>query len=306
MLRLGKWFLILGFLLLWGTLPVMADTAAELFARAEADLKAGKLADAVKAFNEAADAAPDNAEYAARAKQVKKVAALHALLETEDGDGPWTRIARALHLFYRGERINSEAIKIDKQLHKRLNSALSTALLADSLLADGQNAEAVKVIEGLPEKKRDLSLQAVRVIALARNGQKKEAAEALDTLTPPKEVCSGKYFILARANGAVGKNDEAAKLLTAAFAATPESKLANFQKAAKNSPDFATLVSDSKYASVWTTKTDPSLKHDHKHAENDGRSHCATCPSLDQVQDIQVDGKKSCPTDGAKAAEKAE
>lgn len=295
-----KALLVGGFLAsLLAAAPAIAETPAEAFARGQAQLREGKLDQAIEAFDAAAAADHDNAEYAARAKQLHKVAALQERLDKEKDDGPWTRIARALHLFYRSEHIDAEAVKIDQKIHERLKSALSASILADTLLATGRNAEVVELLDGLPDDQRDLGTSVVYVVALARAGRKDDAISAANAVKLPEDICPGKAFLLARMYGAVGRDEEAAKLLTTAFESTSAEKLPNFQKSAKENPDFATLVADEKYASLWTLKTNPALEHKDDHPKNDGRSHCMGCPSLDRVQDIATEGgEASCPTEG--------
>jgi thioredoxin-like negative regulator of GroEL len=284
-------------------IPGWADTSAEIYSRGQKLLREGKLEAAAKEFDQAAAAEPKNEEYAAKAKQLSKVFALQEVLAKEKDDGSWTRVARALHLFYRSEKLNDEALKLDRQIHSRLNSALSAGILADTLLALGKNDEAAELIEKLPEKQHSLDTDAVRAIALARAGKQKEAIDAVDAIKLPDEICAGKSYLLARVNGAVGRNEEAAKYLKKSFESTPPEKLPNFLNAAKSSPDFAKLLADDRYATLWTTTSKPSeQEHEHKHSHNDGRSHCLGCPSLDQVQDIPDGSKVGSDGDAAKPA----
>jgi thioredoxin-like negative regulator of GroEL len=238
---------------------VFADTPAEIFARGQQLLREGNFDSSAKQFDQATAAAPDNEEYAARAKQLQKVLALQKILDQEQTDGPWTRVARALHLFYRGEKLNDEALKLDRRIHERLDSALSAGILADTLLALGQNDEAAELLGKLPEDKRSLDTDAVRVIALARAGKQNEAIAAADAVKLPDEICAGKAYLLARLNGAVGRNEEAAKYLKQSFESTPPAKLVNFQKAAKSSPDFTGLLADDRYATLWKTGSNPAI-----------------------------------------------
>jgi thioredoxin-like negative regulator of GroEL len=283
--------------------PCWADTPADIYARGQKLLREGKIASAAKEFDQATSAEPKNEGYAAKAKQLKKVLALQDVLAKEKDDGPWTRVARALHLFYRSEKLNDEALKLDRQIHERLNSALSAGILADTLLALGKNEEAAELIEKLPEKQHNLDTDAVRAIALARAGKQKDAIAAADAIKLPDEICAGKSYLLARLNGAVGRNEEAAKYLNKSFESTPPDKLPNFLNAAKSSPDLAKLVADDRYASLWKTTSKPSeQEHEHKHSHDDGRSHCLGCPSLDQVQDIPDGSKVGSDGDAAKPA----
>lgn len=281
-------------------LPAWAETSVEFYSHGQKLLREGKIVAAASEFDKAASDEPKNEEYAAKAKQLKKVLALQEVLAKEKEDGPWTRVARALHAFYRSEKLNDEALKLDRQIHARLNSALSAGILADTLLALGKNNEAAELIEKLPENQHSLDTDSVRAIALARAGKQKEAIAATDAIKLPEEVCAGKSYLLARVNGAVGRNEEAAKYLKKSFESTPSNKLANFQNAAKSNPDFAKLLADDQYASLWNTTSKPSeQEHENKHPKNDGRSHCLGCPSLDQVQDIFADSKAGSKSDAA-------
>jgi tetratricopeptide (TPR) repeat protein len=284
------------------TIAVFAESPAEAVSRGRQQLRDGDLESAAKTFGQAAAAEPANKEYSAKAEQLRKVLQLRQVLAQELDDGPWTRVARALHSFYRTEKLNDEALKLDRQIHERLKSGLSASILADTLLVLGKNDEVAEVINSLPDSERTLDSDAVRAIALARAGKQGEAIAAADAIKLPEEICAGKAFLLARLNGAVGRNDEAAKYLKKSFESTPPEKLPNFQKAAKNSPDFAKLLADEKYAFLWNTAPKPAAQeHEHKHSQEDGRQHCLGCPSLDQVQDIPVAPK----SDGSKDAKPA-
>jgi tetratricopeptide (TPR) repeat protein len=275
-------------------LPAWAESPAEIYARGQKLLSEGKIEAAAKEIAQAASAEPKNDKYADKAKQLRKVLELQEVLAKENDDGPWTRVARALHQFYRNEKLNEEALKLDRQIHERLNSALSAGILADTLLAMSRNDEAAQVIEDLPEKQRDLSANVVRVIALSRAGRDKDALAAADSMELPADVCAGKAYMLARMNAAVGRFDDAAKLLKKSFETAPAAKLANFKKSAKNCPDFTKMLAEERYASVWTTVSNPPVsEHEHKHDESDGRSHCLGCPSMDQVQDIPKNEKET-------------
>jgi tetratricopeptide (TPR) repeat protein len=275
---------------------VFAESPAEIFSQGRQQLRDGNLEAAAKTFDQASAAEPANKEYSAKAEQLRKVLQLKQVLVKEQDDGPWTRVARALHSYYRSEKLNDEALKLDLQIHERLNSALSAAILADTLLTLGKYDEAVALIEQLPEKKHTLDTDVINAIALARSGKQQEALAAADAVKLPEEICAGKAYLLARLNGAVGRNEEAAKYLKKSFESTPPEKLPNFQNAAKNNQDLAKLLADPQYASLLSTGSNPAAQErEHKHPKNDGRSHCLGCPSLDQVQDIPVNGKEAKP-----------
>jgi thioredoxin-like negative regulator of GroEL len=296
-------FLASGLALWLGAEVARAESAAETFARGQTQLQAGDLEGALKAFSAAAADQQDNSEYKAKAETLGKVIALRGRLEKEEDTAQWTRIARALHTYYRQERLHDEALKLDRRIFGKLQSGLSASLLADTLLATGKNMDAAMLLASLPEEKQDLGTKVMRVIALARAGRKAEALAAAQKVPAPQELCPGKAYMLARMNAAVGLNAEAAKLLTTAFAAAPAARLAAFKETARQCPEFAVLAKEAEYAAVFATQSKGDHeKHEHTGTEN--RGHCMNCPSQDRVQDIAADGKPASDKPGSDSEKK--
>ncbi len=228
-----------------------------------------------------------------------KVLALRKRLDVEKDPDQWVRIARALHVYYLRREIYGEALALDRRIHKRLRSGLSASLLAQTLMAKGDNAEAARILADLPDEQQGMGTRATRVIALARTGRNDEALKAARRVSLPEHLCPGKAFLLARMNAALGANEEAARLLKKAFAAAPGSRLATFKQSARRCPEFKALFHDEKYAWVLQVQAENAQPdHDHDHGHGPG-GHCVGCPCQDRIQDIPT---KDQPEPGVKIA----
>jgi len=275
-----------------GCSEARCESAAEIFARGQSQVAAGNLDDGLKTLAAAVAADPINEEYTARFERLRKAVALRKQLDTEEDAAQWTQIARALHLFYHREKLYEAALEIDRQLHKRLQAAVSATLLAQTLMAMDRNAEAAETLQEIPEDQRELGSQSSLVIALARAGKMKKAAKLAKEIPVPEHLCPGKAYMLARMNAAIGDEPAAASLLKQAFSVAPAPKLPAFKAAALRCPELAALLEKDEYKELLDTQSLVIAAPDHDHDHVGG--HCATCPSQARVDDIAVKSDKDC------------
>ena len=99
----------------------------------------GKLQQGLKSLAAAVAAEPGNEAYQTRFELVRKVCSLQQQLNSEEDAARWTQTARALHIFYHREKLYEEALLLDREIHKRIQAAVSANLLAQTLMAMGRN-----------------------------------------------------------------------------------------------------------------------------------------------------------------------
>ena len=252
--------------------PVMAETAAEAFAKGERLLAKGDFQAAQQSYAAAARADRDNPEYMQHFAMIRRIIDLRSRLQTEQDPERWQDMARALHAFYASGGILSELLKLDQSIHTRLNSAESATMLAETQLALGQNPDAAKTLAALESGKTTVMTQALLGIALLRSGQKDQAQQIVDKLTLSDEDGAGASYAAARLHAGVGNAAKAMGLLKLCFEAIPGSVLEDYKAHAKSCPEFAALASSAEFASVLKTESKvPESKCS-------GGSSCAGCP----------------------------
>ena len=133
--------------LLAGPVVARADTAANSFAKGESLLAKGDFAGALQSYAAAARADRDNQDYLQHYAMLRRVVEMRGRLEAEQSPERWDYLAKALRAFYLSERIYPELLELDQDVHARLSSAESAALLAETQLALGKNAEAAQTLD---------------------------------------------------------------------------------------------------------------------------------------------------------------
>ena len=254
------------------TTVAWADTAAEAFAKGEGLLKQGNLDGALAAYADAARAERGNQEYVQHYTFLRRILQLRQSLEQEQNAARWENVARSLHAFYVSEKLYSEALMLDRQIHRKLNSEWSTVTLAETQLALGLNDEAVQTLTGLDAKKASPAARATLGIALARNGQTDRAKEIAMAIDLPPKANPQTVYAAARLSAAVGDSAKAAELLARCIESVPPSRQDGFKELAKLSPEFATMAATAEFAKALDTKSKvPESKCS-------GGKSCAGCP----------------------------
>lgn len=249
-----------------------AETTAESFNQGEKLLAKGEFDAALRSFATAARADKGNQEYVQRYAIVKRIVELRGRLDVEKKLQQWEYMARALRAFYVNERIYPELLKLDQAIHKRLNSAESAAMLAETQLAMDQNTDAAQTLSALESDKATEMTQLLLGIAQARNGKTDEAKRIAEQVRLPKDAGSSVTYTAARLHAAVGDSAKAMTLLKACFEGTLPSQSDGFKSHAKTCAEFAAITSTPEFAAVMKTESKvPESKCS-------GGSSCAGCP----------------------------
>ena len=255
-----------------GVSSAHAETGAEAFARGKALLVEADFQGALQAYLAAARADQDKMEYRQQFMLLRQVVMLRQRLATEKNAQNWAYIAEALRSYYTREGIHSEALAVDEQLHARLGTARSAAMLAQTQLAMNRNADAAAVLGELDAAKATPQTYALLTVALARQGKMDEAGAAVAKIRLSGESGPGTLYSAARAHAAIGNAAEALALLRRCLESIPPSGLDSVKAHARACPDFATLASTPGFVAVMQTES--------KVPESpcSGGKSCAGCP----------------------------
>jgi predicted negative regulator of RcsB-dependent stress response len=253
-----------------------ADSAAQSFADGEKLLAKADFEGALKAFAQAAKADRSKPEYMQQYALVNRVVGLRKQLAAEEDAIQWENIARSLHSFYISRGLYEEALPLDEKIHKKLGSAYSAALLAETQLVLDRDADALKVLSELADTKQNANTRALKGLALTRLGKADEAREAAKAIELPADSGPATIYSVARVQAAVGNTDGALALLKRCFESVPPSQLENFKKHAKATREFARISTSSEFSKVFETAS--------KVAESacSAGSNCASCPMRGQ------------------------
>ena len=258
--------------------PLLAQTpvkagGADLFAKGNALLKQGDLDGAYQAFASAAKADPRNKAYAAKARIVRRVKALRKFVDQNEPSPKWEKMVLSLHAFYLQNAVYREALSLDRMAHAKMKNALSTSLLAETLLETGRNKEALDVVNGLGEKDLDLQNRIYKGIALARLGRMDEARAVAAKIDLPADADMGVCYDLARLEALAGAHPKACRLLVRCFEHAPPSKLDMVKGFVRTCPDFKSLTGTEGFRTAMATASKVKVS---KCSEGAG---CATCPN---------------------------
>jgi tetratricopeptide (TPR) repeat protein len=249
-----------------------AESAEQWFAKGEALLANGEFSAALRAFASAARADHNNKEYVQHYTMLRTIVDLRSRLETTENPQQWEQIARSLHAFYVNEKLYSELLAVDKQMHAKLNTAESAAMLAETQLAMDLNKEAAGTLSGLAPHKASASCLALLGIALVRTGKTAEAGELAGKLSLPDNATPGTKYVAARLYAAVGDSANALRLLGRCFESVLPSQLDGFKSHAKQCPEFAAMISTPEFGRVMETKSKMP------ESQCSGGGNCANCP----------------------------
>jgi tetratricopeptide (TPR) repeat protein len=257
--------------LLFTAVLARAETAVESFAKGETLLAKGQFPAALQSYAAAARADRSNQEYMQHYAMVRRIVDLRSSLDTEKNPQRWEYMAKGLRAFYASERIYSELLKLDQEIHSRLNSADSAAMFAETQLALDQNAAAAKTLSLEPSKATEMT-QTLLGIALVRSGKTDAARQIAERLSLPGDTGPSVTYAAARLHAATGDSAKAIGLLRACFEAIAPSQLEGFKSHAKQCPEFAAIASNPEFARALETKSKvPESKCS-------GGSSCAGCP----------------------------
>ena len=249
-----------------------AETAAQAYRAGQSLLASGDLPGALQRFGKAARADQNNREYAQQYAMLRQVLTLRDGLAKETDAQRWEYMARGLHAFYVGQELYDEALKLDRQIHAKLNTAASAIMLAETALALDRGEEAAEVLAKLEPARQTPATRAVLGVALARQGKQDAAREVAAALEVPADAGPGVLYAAARLHAATGGAARACAMLVRCFEAVPPSQLDSFKQHAQQTVEFASLKSSAQFAQTLQTKSQvPESKCS-------GGSKCSNCP----------------------------
>jgi len=254
----------------------LAETAQQAFARGEDLLVDGDFKAALAAYADAVRADRDNDEYLQKFLVVRRVINLRQQIAAEKDAQRWQYAARALRSFYSSNEIHGELLAIDTELHRRVGSAATARMLADTQLAMNRNEQAVKTLTELPTERATASTQSLLAVALARQGKRDQARRIVAELTAASDAGPRTLYSVARAYAAVGDEEAALANLKLCFEAVAPSILDGFKAHVRECAEFTSLADTDAFAEAL--KTDSKV---HESKCSSGKS-CAGCPMRGQ------------------------
>jgi len=264
-----------------------AEDAAKSFSQGNDLLAKADFDAALKAYATAARTDGSKNDYRQQYSLLRRVISLREALATEKNAGKWETTARALREFYHANKVYSEALSLDQQIHAKLDSAESAIMLAQSQLAADKNEDAEKLLSGLNEKKITAHSRVLLAVAMARQGKVDQAKPVLEKclLTKDDQANPTLLFDQARAKTLVGDSDGALAALSRSLEMTRPSQLEATRLYAKNSKDFEKIAQGPGFATAL--KTESKVKE----SGCSGGASCGSCKS-----------KGSCSQAGGTAA----
>jgi tetratricopeptide (TPR) repeat protein len=261
------------------------EDAAAKYTQGTALLGKGDFEGALKAYTAAVKADPDNEEYLQKATLVRRVIEMRKKLDKLTGE-PWLASAGALRAFYVENRLLSEALPLDRQIHAKLGSAESAVALARTELALGMNPDAAELLRSLPKDQTTPEVRVLLGLALARQGKRDEAGAVVAGFTPPADTAGQLWFDLAGLHALTGDAAKALAALVRGFEATPPSQLDAARERVKQSADFDTLKARPDFGKACATASKVTESKD-----GAGKS-CGKCPLRDKCAADKPDAEK--------------
>ena len=267
--------LILALGLVWSN-RCYGDAAAD-FQQGKALLEQGNFTAALKAYDKAAQASPDNGQYTRAVAQLRQAVQTREQLASETNDEQWERLAQSLHTYYAKQRLYDALQAVDEQIHRRLDTAASAVQLAETLLARGQAAEAVKVLEGVKTSQVDTSTQALKALALAQTGETEKARTVAGEIWVDGQTGPGDLYRVARLQAALGNKQAAISNLVRCFETASADALPGFKSHAKHAGEFEAIASSDEFAKALQTQ--PQVKSQVRQAScSSGNCPTGNCP----------------------------
>jgi tetratricopeptide (TPR) repeat protein len=275
-----------------------AEEAAAVFAKGTALLTKADFEGALKAYAAAARTDSANTDYRTQYSILRRVITMRDGLAKEQNPEKWQASALALRSFYYSNKLYTEALQVDTQLHSRLKSADSASMLAETQLELGKNADAEKLLSGLDEKASTPQTQILKGIALARQDKMDVAKAVASKVAVPADAGSGILFDLACLKSLTGDTKGAAALLTRCFEQSPPSRIEKIKAYAKDYKDLSATVASADFAAAL--KAESKVKE----SKCSGGGDCGSCASKGKCStDLKAAGV-ACPDKEKEAAKK--
>ena len=249
------------------------EQAAEYSRSARELLAQGDFDGALDQLGAAAKADPKHTEHRRELAVLRAVIRARESIVSEVDAARWEQLARALRAYYHEHGIFGEALELDGQLHARLGTAESAAMLAESRLALKRNAAALETLGEFDASALTPRGRSLMALATARLGRADDAARLVRECTDPGCADAAVMFDLACAHSLLGDQTAAANHLIAAFEHTPPSRLDALKNLARRRADLKPLSQTDLFVPALATKSRV------KESGCSGGSSCGKCPS---------------------------
>lgn len=252
------------------------DEAARFFSDGNNALRDGKLPQALQCYGEASRLDRDNQSYRDQYLLVRRVIKIRNLIEKEKDAEKWLGMALSLRGFYYDNHIHAEALALDRRIHATVGTADSATMLAESLLAVGENKDAVELLSGIGEKTPETEV--FLGLGLARLGMEQKAGEIAERLAADRHSPQVEYH-LARICALLGNVEGAAQALKSCFEQVPPSQLEAIKAQARECKDFTVAAASPDFAEVFATRSQV------KESRCSSGSDCSRCPGRSSCGD---------------------
>ena len=257
------------------SVPVLAgqaEEAAKLFAEGKALLAKADFEGASQAFRKAAQTDTGNQEYRRQYAMIRQVMRTRGQIDKEQDPDRWWGMARSLRAYYHGHKIYSEALPLDRTIHRRRGTADSAAMLGETQLALGMHSEAAETLRSVSEEDATNRTNVLWGLALARQGRIDEAKTIAKEVTVKDDAGSRVFYQLACLRALIADSKGALEALTRSFELTPSDQLEAAIADAKACKDFSALASTADFAKALQTQ---SKVKESKCSKGPG---CGSCP----------------------------
>lgn len=241
-----------------GSVPALAesaDEAAKAFAEGKTLLAKADFDGASQAFREATQTHPDNKEYARQYGMLRQIIRTRAQIANEQDPDRWWGMARSLCAYYHGHKIHSEALPLDREIHRRRPTVDSAVMLAETQLALGRPSEAAETLRPLAKEDATKQTKVLLGLAFARQGRIDDAKAVIEKVTLEDDAGPRLFLQLAGLRALTGDSNGALEALTRSFELTPPSELDTAKAEAKVSKDFSALTKSSGFAEALRARS---------------------------------------------------
>lgn len=266
-----------------------AEDAARAFEEGIELLTEAKFSPAMQAFLKAVEADPGNREYRQTYAMLRQIIWMREQITKEQDPERWTSMAQALRAFYHSYKVYAESLPLDRKIHEQRLAPDSAAMLAETLLALGNNSETAEMLAGLGEDRTTPRTNVLLGVALARQGRIAEAKTVAERVRLNDDSGPRVFYEFACARALTGDSMEALEALTRSFELTPPSRLDEVRAEARGCPDFQMLAGTTGFAEA--------LKVNSKITESgcsQGAS-CSQCPKRATCGRVDGKGKRTGP-----------
>ena len=232
------------------------EEAAEAYAQGRTLLAKADFAGASEAFGRAARTDAENGEYRRQYSMVRQVMRLRVEIEKEEDSARWWGMARSLRAYYHGHRIYSEALPLDREIHRRRATVESAVMLAEAQLGLGQHSEAAETLRGVDKGKATPRANVLLALALARGGRLEDAGAIAGKVAIKDDAGPRAFYELACLRALLGDTNGALAALTRSFELTPPTELETAKADAKACGDFSSLAGSPGLAKAMQAQSD--------------------------------------------------